>query len=428
MLTPELGILADDLTGATDTGLQFAKYGRRTCVSLTWPVSVACDVLVVDLDSRGRSADDARDRAASASRSILAGGTRRLYQKIDSTGRGNLGAEIEGTLREYPVAGALVCPAFPELRRTVRDGQILVDGVPLDQTEFADDPLWPATTASLEAIIRRQCDWAIVTLGLADIRQGPTALRRSLRDQLRQGTRIVVADAETTADLRALAEALREFDARVLPVGSAGLAASLADSLERPVREARSLFLASGPRLVVAGTMNRVGLRQLARLVDAGSAFAALDLERALDDPLGAGDGITNEVIRHLWTAGCVVVSLVDPRGAPPDVRAAMESRDLTPAVVTERLVQGLARAAARAMDAVAPSALILTGGDTARAVCAALGAQALEISREAAPGVPISHFQGGRWDGLPVVTKAGGFGEPDTLVRVIQVLEAMRT
>jgi uncharacterized protein YgbK (DUF1537 family) len=428
MMTPELGILADDLTGATDTGLQFAKGGRRACVSLTWPVAATCDVLVVDLDSRARTALDARERAAAATRSIRSGGTRRLYKKIDSTGRGNIGAEIEGTLDGYPCDGAIVCPAFPQLGRTVRDGQIYVGGVRLDCTEFARDPLWPATSSALEAIIHRQSDLPLASVGLEEIRRGPAELGGWLREVFRRGARLVVADAETTEDLRCLAEALHQSERRLLPVGSAGLAEWVAASLERATRAVRPLSLGPGPLLVVAGTMNRVGLTQLARLVDGGAALATPDLTRALDDPLGAGDAIVPDVIRCLWTASRVVVALVDPRETLPDFRAVMAARQLTPGDVTERLILALARAAARAMDAVAPAALVLTGGDTARAVCGALGIQALEILREVAPGVPISLLQGGRWDGLPVVTKAGGFGEPETIARVAQVVEAMRT
>src|SRR5438477_12601345 len=129
MMLAELAILADDLTGATDTGLQFAKSGHRTCVSLAWPVTAARDVLVVDLNSRSRSASEARERAASASRSIRSGGTCRFYKKMDSTGRGNVGAEIEGMLDDCPGVGAVICPAFPPLGRTVRDGLIYVGGV-----------------------------------------------------------------------------------------------------------------------------------------------------------------------------------------------------------------------------------------------------------------------------------------------------------
>jgi uncharacterized protein YgbK (DUF1537 family) len=268
----------------------------------------------------------------------------------------------------------------------------------------------------------------MASISLEQIRRGPANLDGWLGELFRRGTRLVVADAETSEDLRYLAETLGHGGRRVLPVGSAGLAEWLADSLERQPRASRPLSLGPGPVLVVAGTMNRVGLAQLARLIDGGAALAALDLARALDNPPAAGEAIAPDVIRHLWTAGRVVLSLVDPRAPTPDLRSATETRNLTPGIVTERLVEALAQAAARAMDAVAPSALVLTGGDTARAVCGALGIQALEISREAAPGVPISLLQGGRWDGLPVVTKAGGFGEPETLARVAQMLEAMRT
>src|SRR5579862_6379720 len=119
-MRPELGILADDLTGATDTGLQFAKCGRRTSVCLTWPANPACDVLVYDADSRNRPVADARERAQAATRSLLGAGAKRLYKKIDSTGRGNLGAEIEAMLRVSSASSALVCPSFPQLGRTVK--------------------------------------------------------------------------------------------------------------------------------------------------------------------------------------------------------------------------------------------------------------------------------------------------------------------
>jgi uncharacterized protein YgbK (DUF1537 family) len=78
-------------------------------------------------------------------------------------------------------------------------------------------------------------------------------------------------------------------------------------------------------------------------------------------------------------------------------------------------------------MRVVPPSALVLTGGDTARGVCGALGTFALDVRREVAPGVPLNQLQGGRWDGLPVVTKAGGFGDLETLARVVYELEGMR-
>jgi uncharacterized protein YgbK (DUF1537 family) len=63
------------------------------------------------------------------------------------------------------------------------------------------------------------------------------------------------------------------------------------------------------------------------------------------------------------------------------------------------------------------PAALFLCGGDTAALVCAALKVEWIEIVREFAPGIPIGVLHGGIFDGVPVVTKSGGFGKPDDLV-----------
>jgi uncharacterized protein YgbK (DUF1537 family) len=173
--------------------------------------------------------------------------------------------------------------------------------------------------------------------------------------------------------------------------------------------------------------MNRVGLGQVARLLDRGAGIVTLDTGRALDNPAAAAEEVAPELARQLRTSLWVVLTLVDPRAAVPELGSALQARGLNPGVATDQLMLALGGATDQAMSSVAPAAIVLTGGDTARAVCSALGTQSLDVYREAAPGVPISLLQGGRWDGLPVVTKAGGFGDVETLVNVIQQLEALR-
>jgi len=424
---PELGILADDLTGATDTGLQFAKCGRRTSVCLSWAANPPCDVLVFDTDSRGLSADEARKRAVFATQALRGFGARRFYKKIDSTGRGNLGAEIEGMLETLGADLALVCPAFPPLARTVRDGQIFIRGTPLDQSEFVRDPKWPATTASLEAILHRQSKLPVGFVPLAEVQSGPRAIQERLRRSRDGGDRLIVADAEVPMDLRNLSETVRQANGAILPVGSAGLAEWLVAWFERPARPPSALTLPPGPILVVAGTASLTGNVQIARLVEEGARFVWLSPERALrETPLTVRETAT-ELTGQLRESTCVAVGLADPRQGLAELRSAIQTPGGDPATIGGRLVQALGEVVGRALEAVAPAALILTGGDTARAVCLSLGATSLEVRWEAAPGIPISLLQGGRWDGLPVVTKAGGFGRPDSLAQVVDVLERLR-
>jgi uncharacterized protein YgbK (DUF1537 family) len=71
------------------------------------------------------------------------------------------------------------------------------------------------------------------------------------------------------------------------------------------------------------------------------------------------------------------------------------------------------------------PAAFLLSGGDTASVVCKALGAEAIELRREFAPGIPAGVLHGGAFSGTPVVTKSGGFGAPDDLIDLADYFHA---
>ena len=129
-----VGIQADDLTGACDTGAPFAARGLETLVvmhdgtgSPAWS-GASADVLVIDTETREQSAEEARERARAAGAALTAGSPRILYKKVDSTLRGHVAAEIDGMLDGAGLGLALLTPAFPAQRRTVVDGCVRVDG------------------------------------------------------------------------------------------------------------------------------------------------------------------------------------------------------------------------------------------------------------------------------------------------------------
>ena len=136
-------IIADDLTGAGDAGVQFAAAGLRTrTLRDDWtPESLAgAEVVVVDTASRGLAAEQAYRRVAAAAARLQAAATQVVYKKIDSTLRGPLGAEIDAVLDACGLNLALVCPAYPANGRTLQDGVLLVGGIPVAETPAAADP------------------------------------------------------------------------------------------------------------------------------------------------------------------------------------------------------------------------------------------------------------------------------------------------
>ena len=367
-----VGIQADDLTGACDTGAPFAARGLDTLVVVHGdgpPIlpSPTPTVLVIDTESRQRPIEDARQRARWSGRTLRAGSPTVLYKKVDSTLRGHVAAEIDGMLGGAGLETALLSPAFPAQHRTVVDGCLLVDDRPAHETPIALDPAFPRTGASVLGLLAAEGVRPVASLPLATVRRGREAVARRLERSV-PGSRVLVADAESHADLSVLADAGR--DCPLLLAGSAGLAAALARRetcamTDRPSRPRR-------PLLVAAGSAHPATREQLTRL--------------------GRRDGLA------------VIAPPADDGAVDPARR--------------RETVDRLADAARTRVDRERPGGLLLTGGETAIAVLRALGATGVRLAGQLEPGLALGVLAGGPFDGLVVITKAGGFGDPEVLVR----------
>jgi uncharacterized protein YgbK (DUF1537 family) len=363
------GIQADDLTGACDTGAAFAARGLETLVLLPGAPGPATppEVLVLDTESRRMAPAEARAATRAAAGRLTAAGARLVYKKVDSTLRGPVAAEIRGVLEGSGRGAVLLAPAFPAQARTVVDGLVRVGGRLASETAIADDPTFPATGASVVALLGLEGPHPVGPLPLATLRAGADVVAARLDRWLEAAAGSLVADAETDADLAVLAD---EVTARpVLLAGSAGLAAALARRL--PQGSAAPGPGLAGPLLAVAGSAHPATHAQVERL-----------------------------------------------RGHPT-ARLLAPPRD--PAADRDAVLAGLAEAARAALAAGGVGTLLLTGGETALAVCRAIGATGIRLLGEVEPGLAWGALAGGAWAGLPVVTKAGGFGDPETLVRVAE-------
>ena len=142
-----LGVIADDLTGANDTGVQFARLGARTIVPLVWhnlrSFGRRADVLVLSTESRAVSRGVAAQRAKVAAQALRRGRVPTIYKKIDSTFRGNIGAELDAILEVYSAPLIIVAPSFPPAGRAVVDGTLRVGGIPVHRTAIGRDPVAP---------------------------------------------------------------------------------------------------------------------------------------------------------------------------------------------------------------------------------------------------------------------------------------------
>lgn len=397
---PSLLIVADDLTGACDTGVQFAATGVSTLVRITsGRVDTAASetsVLVVDTESRHAAPGEAAARVEKAARRGRDEGVEYFYKKTDSTLRGNVGAELEAFMRGLGAGRLAFIPAFPAAGRTTRGGRQFVRGMPLDESPFADDPREPALESHVPAILARQTDLPVEVIST---REGGAREAFAAMDN-----GIAVFDCENDADLRTIAGILSAENALAVTAGPGGFASVLAELIDLP-RSAVKVPAFHGPLLAVSGSAHPVSVAQ--------ADFALRHGFREIIVPADASRA--GALVREAGacaTAGAHVVV----RAPRADAGGSEERRVRAPA--DRRVSADLARFAADCLESAPFGACVVFGGDTAAELMLAIGAAALRPRLEIVPGVVLSECDAPARP-LGFVTKAGGFGDEGVLVRI---------
>ena len=354
-----LGLIADDVTGAGDASVQFAKRGWATFLVLGSDPRTGTgtggrplepsesSVIAVTTDSRALDNVAACDLTREAAAALMLAGVDRMFLKIDSTMRGSIPGQIAGALAAWRTrhtdARAIVCPAYPRMGRTVEANRLLVNGEPVERTAIGRDPVTPVKTSDMSVLVP-------------------------------PSPAIAVADATSDAALLELAAAIAAEGPRTIAVGSGGLAEALARTLApeaSPAMPAVTLAVRNPRILLLVSSLNPVSHAQVARL-------------------------------REAFPEVTVVLA--------PTERVGDTS-------VAERLADEFAGLVERdRWDLIG-----LVGGDGARAALSRLGASGIRVIDSVVEGIPLGVIVGGKADGVTVFTKAGGFGAEDALVEVVR-------
>ncbi|MCU6617816.1 four-carbon acid sugar kinase family protein [Achromobacter sp. 77] len=402
-MKPAIAIVADDLTGSGDTAVQFVRAGWCTHLSiggaeeaLAGPAHDDVEVLAVTTNSRALSAADAADVIGRNVRQLREAGVSRLYKKVDSTLRGAFKAEIDAARDAWrDDAIAVVCPAFPATGRTVEQGILYVNGKPVTETSAATDPVTPVTESHIPTL-----------LGSAHVTPLADDTPETLAARIAQAGATVVVDAATDDDLERLARAVGLLGERALPVGAGGLAVPLARVWAGADQTA--------PVVVVVTSQHSAARGQAAALQAAGADTWRPSLEQLADDAQWQAwsQPLLQAHAQAPLEAGTILLL------APEGQRAGLDS---------DKVADRLGSLAAQLIAASRAAGVVATGGDGARSVLLALQANGIALVDEVMGGVPLGTLTGGTAAGLPVVTKAGGFGTEDVLVRAVRAIRDRR-
>lgn len=350
-----------------------------------------------------------------------------VFKKIDSTLRGNLGAEIEAILIALDCPLAIIACAAPELGRGIQDGLCYVNGRILTETEFATDPKTPVNTASVCERLAEQTALRQGHISLDTLRSGNAPAQ--ICAFARSGVCLVVADCMTTEDLNLIMHAAKSLVFRPLLVGASGLSHALAEHcLTRQITSQQITSHTAAPLLAVVGSMSEIAAQQIAfaqqhrpvSLVD----IDVLQLFSSEAETLLIR--LSAQICRTVGEGNHCFVRTRQSKEQRGSVALFCQQNRISRSQMGERIAAFIGQLVHHVLQQ--PDAkmggLYLSGGDIALAVARALDAKGFEIKGQIAGCVPWGYLLGGPFHQVPVMTKAGGFGTENTLLEVLRFLE----
>ena len=407
----QLFIIADDFTGALDTGVKLASLGAKTRVVTALPEDPAAwagDVLVWDSETRHMSPEDAYTTIRAAAQRLGHHPDCYIFKKTDSALRGNIGAELQGLLDGLGQSRIAFLPAYPEINRITRNGIQYIDGVPVSESVFGRDLLNPVRHASVAGIIAEQSRIPVRSKGPEEA--GLTE------------DGVTVFDTETRQEMDRLFSALKEQGVRIF-AGCAGAGACLPQLLTADQSSSPAPAL-SLPFFVLCGSINPVTAAQLEHAVDSGFRRFRLAPEQTL--PEGCWESpkaetLLREIREELEAGHSVIVDAMDAR--PGQTLALAEQLGMSVEAVRTRISHVLAEIFRQLFNQPRMGTVVLIGGDTLQDCMRALGVREVEPIVELVPGVVMARF---RWEGRSryVLTKSGGFGAHTLLTDLASAAE----
>lgn len=444
----KIGVVADDLTGATTTGVLLARSKAKTAVFFDDAAAANyegigdLDAVLISSNSRPLPGADAYKRVSKATAVLKNAGVKYFSKRIDTTLRGGIGIEIDAMLDALgDDAIAVMVPAMPQSRRILVGGYSVIDNVALIKTPVAQDVRTPVKENYIPKLIQSQSKRDVALIALENVLAGADQIEAAMRDAIEAGAKILIVDAISIDDVETIARAAIALDRPILAVDPGPFTAKMAFchgiiEVEQPnIPDVKPVT--GKTVLIAAGSATPVTKRQMAVLCEDEQ------VRRIAVDPLAlihGADSANAEIERVVKQAVAMLAEAPQPRailmetalhGELLDLDAEDERHGYAQGMSAESINGGLGAMVADIIERAGRdkiAGLYATGGDTMVNVCYHLGVGCLEMIDYVIPQTDVS-FLTGKYAGLPIVGKGGLTGDDHIADKIIErlCLEAAR-
>lgn len=425
----KIGVIADDLTGSNATGVRLARQGFKAATMVHYtdiPSSDSYNAVCVDTDSRYAKEEVARMRVKTVLENLQKWGANVICKRIDSTVRGNIGAEIDTILNELgDKAIAVVVASFPDSGRITSGGYLLVNGIPLQATDVANDPVAPLTQSYVPAIVQKQSRFPVAYIGLETVLSGHKETERALREQIADGKRILVMDAVTDEEIESIAKAMvaiKEY--QMIPVDPGPLTAAYSKFFSRQHTSDKKIIVTVGS--ITTNAANQ--LQYLTEKMNAQPIYVdAKKLASLTETWEEETDRVIQAVLEEMKKQSILVITTNSPFAKPLNLKEIAREQNTTQDALAKRIADGLGKITRFVIQksGYEIGGCFTSGGDVTASLCALSRAEGIKLEVEVLPLVAYGQLIGGYLDGIPLVTKGGLAGDKKAIYTSVQYLLA---
>ena len=413
-----LGCIADDFTGASDAASFLVKEGVQTVLVNGVPetdINVQdCQAIVIALKTRSAEPKQAVQDTLSALRWLERKGVRQFYIKycstFDSTPQGNIGPVVDMAIQEYQEKYTILCPSLPVNKRIVKDGILMVDGVPLAESPMKDHPLNPMWSSSIAELMKDQGRYESIVVSARMLEeQSPAELQKLLSEFGKDKEHFYVIPDYVNEDHAN--KIVAAFGNLKIMTGGSGLLSQLALKYKQQLPDGKPRLIRSGTRgggIILAGSCSKATLEQIAVFRQQGGKTFKIDPLKLLQ-----GKQSEEEIWEFVMEQREEPVLLYSSDKADNIKKIQMHGREKIAALLETTLANLSRRAIEQGIKRI-----IVAGGETSGAVALALDFHAFFIGESIAPGVPIMVPL--KKQDVRLVLKSGNFGQKDFFNRAL--------
>ena len=416
----KLVIIADDLTGALDTGVQFTKKNMSVVVTQNLELDFEKnfsdrDVVVIDTESRHISKEEAKEKVKTIISKFSKDKIEFFYKKVDSTLRGNIGSEIEGFIEGLGINEVLFIPAFPSGKRVVKNGILYVDGIKLEDTQFAHDILNPINDSYIPEIIKKQSKLEVEK---ADI--------NNLKLNKSQNFKIYLFDSENNNDMEIIGAELFKRKLLNYTVGNAGFAEVLANYIDTEDKK-EEILIEDKKIFFVCGSVNIVSLEQCKVAEEIGFLSKSLKFENIISENYISSDKYTEDkrfISDKFKISEKVLLKTSDSDKVIENALNFSKLHNIPIEKLTKTIADNTGKLVTSIVKENEIKNLIVFGGDTLIGILENIECEYIIPIKEILPGVVFTKVVLKNKSFINVITKAGGFGEKDLIKEVNHFLD----